>query len=87
MIFFDKPKPFRAVDNLEYSLYVAFKWDDKDPIPSAAVIYFEENAVLRIAEVLIGPWSSIEEAKAISQDVAERWAEKYSPQNFYGVND
>lgn len=69
----DFPKPFRVAENFEYVLYAAFKWDSSGKIPLTAVIYYEHNLAIRIADVINGPWSSEQEAEEEARAAAEKW--------------
>lgn len=79
---FDRPDPKRVAEDFEHSLYVAYKWNDGERVPSAAVIYYHHNTVLRIAEIVSGPWATEGEAQAVAQSVADKWLRDNSSNNW-----
>ncbi|HIE1089288.1 TPA: hypothetical protein ACXJFW_001142 [Pseudomonas aeruginosa] len=79
---FNRPEPKRVVEDLEHSLYVAYKWKNGEHVPNAAVIYYYHNTVLRIAEIVVGPWATEGEAQAAAQAVAEKWLWDHSSNNW-----
>lgn len=71
--YLDFPRPFRAAGNFEYVLNAAFKWDDSGRLPLVAVIFYEHDLAIRIADVINGPWSSEQEAEEAAKAAAQKW--------------
>jgi hypothetical protein len=79
---YERPEPQRIVEDQEHSLYLAYKWERGGEVPSAAVIFYTADTVLRIAEVLTGPWKSEYEAQVAATEVAEKWLWDNSSNNW-----
>ncbi|MBS7463864.1 hypothetical protein [Pseudomonas syringae] len=78
----DRPEPRRLIEDQEHCLYLAYKWDKDSSIPSAAVIFYEADAVMRIAEVLTGPWQDEQAANSDAEAAAEKWLWDNSSNNW-----
>lgn len=79
---FDRPDPKRVTEDLEHSLYVAYKWKKGEHVPIAAVIYYYHNTVLRIAEIVDGPWETEGQAQEAAKVIAEKWLRENSSNNW-----
>ena len=82
MINYERPEPKRIVEDQEHTLYLAYKWEKGREVPSAAVIFYDSDTVLQIAEVLTGPWKSEYEAQMEATNVAEKWLWNNSSSNW-----